>query len=140
MPWVPVTLKCLKPKETDFAPRTLGEHIRKRRLVVGMTQEDAARCLKVTAATLLNWELGKTEPRIQYIPAVVLFLGYDPYPAAATLPERMLAFRRARGWTMAQAAQKIGVDEGTWEVWERGTTTPWPRFCERLERTIGKHP
>lgn len=113
----------MKPKEADFEPQTLGEHIRKRRLVLGMTQGDAARCLNVTAATLLNWELGKTEPRIQYIPAVVRFLGYDPEPPLCTkLPEQLVAKRRTLGWTQKEAALNLGVDPCTWSDWENGGT------------------
>ena len=42
LPWVPVTLKGLIPKKTDFEPKTLGEHVRKRRLDLGLNQKQAA--------------------------------------------------------------------------------------------------
>lgn len=51
---VPITLKALKPKETDFEPQTLGEHVRRRRLELGLTQRQAAERLGVSPWTVLN--------------------------------------------------------------------------------------
>ena len=48
--------------------------------------------------------------------------------------------RRVRGWSIEEAAQRLGVDEGTWGAWERGTTVPWPRYARLLERFLaGSH-
>jgi len=80
--FVPITLKALKPKETDFEPQTLGEHVRKRRLELGLTQSQAAEQLGASPWTVLNWEKGHTEPPIESMPAIIRFLGYDPLPGA----------------------------------------------------------
>jgi len=79
---VPVTLKCLKPKDTDFEPKTLGEHVRRRRLELRLSQRQAAHRLRVNPWTVLNWEKGHTEPPIEAVPAIVRFLGYDPFPGS----------------------------------------------------------
>ncbi len=115
-----MTLKALKPKETEFEPQTLGEHVRKRRLELGLTQRQAAERLGVSPWTVLNWEKNHTEPPIESIPAIIRFLGYDPFPKQRTIPERLLAKRRAMGWSIKEAAGQLGVDEGTWGAWERG--------------------
>ena len=65
---MPVTLKSLKPKETDFEPRTFGEHVRWRGLVLNLTQQEVAAQLGVVSWTILNWEKGHTEPPIASIP------------------------------------------------------------------------
>jgi len=52
--WLPITFKSRKPKKTDFEPRTLGEHIRKRRMQLGLTQVQAAAQIGVSAASVLN--------------------------------------------------------------------------------------
>ena len=122
LPFASVTLKALKPKESDFEPGTVGEHIRKRRLMLGITRRDAAEALKVTATTLLNWELGKRQPRIQYIPAVVEFLGYDPLPQPQAIPERLRQKRRQMGWGQWELAEHLGVDRSTVTAWEGGGT------------------
>ena len=104
--FVPIRLKALKPKETDFEPRSLGEHLRKRRLVLGLTQNQAAKQLGINSWTVLNWEKGHTEPPIESMPAIVRFLGYDPFPEPKTLPERLLAKRRAMGWSIRKSRPK----------------------------------
>jgi transcriptional regulator with XRE-family HTH domain len=123
---VPIRLKALKPKETDFEPKTLGEHVRKRRLELKLNQRQAADRLRVNPWTVLNWEKGDTEPLIEAVPVILRFLGYNSFPEPRSLPERLLAKRRAMGWPIWKAAREIGVDEGTWGGWERGTTIPWP--------------
>jgi len=40
----------------------------------------------------------------------------------------MLAMRRARGWSIADAAKQLGVDEGTWGNWERTGHIAWDRY------------
>ncbi len=118
--FAPITLKALKPKEADFEPQTLGEHVRRRRLELEFTQKQAAERLGVNAWTVLNWEKGHTEPPIESMPTIIRFLDYDPFPKPKSLAERLLAKRRAMGWSIKEAARQLGVDEGTWRSWEQG--------------------
>ena len=117
---MPIRLKALKPKETDFEPRTLGEHLKLRRLQRKLSQKEAACLLGANARTVLNWEKGHTETPVEAMPALLQFLGYDPLPEPKTLPERLLAKRRAMGWSIREAARKFGVDPETWRDWEQG--------------------
>lgn len=96
--------------------------------------------LGVTPQTVLHWEKGQTEPPIESIPAIILFLGYDPFPEPTTLPERLLATRRAMGWSIKEAARELGVDEGTWAVWERerGSVIPKWRHLMLVELFLSK--
>jgi transcriptional regulator with XRE-family HTH domain len=118
--FTPIILKALKPKETDFEPQTLGEHVRKRRLELKLTQKQAAQRIGVNPWTVLNWEKDHTEPPIESMPAIIRFLDYDPFPEPKNIPERLLAKRKAMGWSMKEAARQLGVDEGTWGDWETG--------------------
>lgn len=118
--FAPITLKALKSKETDFEPRTLGEHVRKRRLELRLTQKKAAEWLGVSAWTVLNWEKDHTEPQIESIPVIIRFLDYHPFPEPKTISEHLLAKRRAMGWSIQDAARQLGVDEWTWGDWEQG--------------------
>lgn len=110
----------MKPKEPDFVPRALGEHLRKRRLELGLSQGQGAKQLWVNPWTILNWEKSHTAPPYAAFPRILRWLGYDPCPAPKTLPERLAAKRRAMGWPIREAARKLGVDPGTWRDWERG--------------------
>jgi transcriptional regulator with XRE-family HTH domain len=112
----------LKPKETDFEPQTLGEHVRKRRLELGLTQTQAAERLGVNPWTILNWEKGHTEPPIKSMPAIIRFLSYDPFSEPKNIPERLLAKRRAMGWGQRELAEHLGVDRCTITAWELGGT------------------
>ena len=134
---LPVTLKALKPKETDFEPKTLGEHIKHLRVMRVLSQKAVAKLLRVSPDTILNWEKGHTEPPIEAVPAAVRFLGYDPFPEPRSLPARLLAKRREMGWSIREAAQQLGVDEGTWGAWERGETILYRRHRERVAQLLG---
>ena len=85
----------------------------------------------------MNCEKGHTEPPIESVPAILRFLGYDPYPQPRTLPERMLAKRRAMGWSSKEAARQLGVEEGTWGAWERGEMILFRRHRLLIARFLG---
>ena len=133
---MPITIKALKPKESDFEPQTLGEHIKRCRLIRNLNQKEAARQLGVTSFTVLNWEKGHTEPPIESMPSILQFLTYDPYPPPKTLPERMLAKRRSLGWSIQEAARQFGVEQGTWGGWERGETILFRKHRDLVARWL----
>jgi transcriptional regulator with XRE-family HTH domain len=96
-------------------------------------QREVSERLRVSVNTVLNWETGKTEPLVEFMPAIIPFLGYDPFPEPTTLSERMLAKRRLMGWSIKEAAQRLGVDDGTWGEWEKTGAIAWSRYRELLE-------
>ncbi len=113
--------KSLIQKAWGFEPQSLGDHIRRRRLMLAITQEEAATLLGVNAWTVHNWETVQSKPEIRFIPALVAFLGYDPESVdTGTLAGRLIAKRRELGLSQREAALLIGVDPATWRGWERG--------------------
>ena len=88
MPLVRIRIKCPKPKDYPENPKTLDEHIKKRRIELGLTQKQAAQALGVNPWTVMNWETGRFEPPIRWLPAILRFLGYDPFPPPITVGER----------------------------------------------------
>jgi DNA-binding XRE family transcriptional regulator len=80
--------------------------------------------LGVKMDTYLLWEWDEHKPTVRYYPAIFEFLGYDPFREPMTLPERIVSQRRKLGLTISQAAQRIGVDEGTFRRWECGEWKP----------------
>ena len=135
---MPITLKALKPKEADFDPKTLGQHLRKRRLLLNLTQKEVAEALGISPFTVLNLEKDRTESPMRIYPALMQWLGYDPVPAPLTLQERMRAARRAKGWTIKEAANRLGIDPATWGEWERTGRVAWDRYDHRLEDFLGR--
>jgi transcriptional regulator with XRE-family HTH domain len=110
----------------------LGEHIKKRRLDLGLLQREVAEQLGVNKFTVLNWERGKTSPDVRYYPAIIDFLGYNPRPIGETFAERLRAAREARGLSRKRLARELGVWETTVRDWEVGIHKPSPRLKQRL--------
>lgn len=92
-------LKSLKPKEAEFEPQTVGGHLRKKRLALGLTLKEAGQWLGVTSFTVINWEHGRCEPAPHHIPAIRRFLDYYEAELAAPsiLAEHLAAKRRELG-------------------------------------------
>jgi transcriptional regulator with XRE-family HTH domain len=51
--------------------KTLGDHIRKRRLDLGLLQREVAAKLSVTESTIWNWESNTTDPALRLLPAII---------------------------------------------------------------------
>ncbi|MBI1805492.1 MAG: helix-turn-helix transcriptional regulator [Ignavibacteria bacterium] len=83
MPCCYLTLKASKPCNKAYPRdvRTLGDHIRKRRLDLGIHQKDVAALVNATTSTVTNWEKGRSSPRLYLLPKVFEFLGYNPHQA-----------------------------------------------------------
>ena len=117
------SLKSLISKPYNFEPKTVGEHISKRRLFLNLKQVEVARLFNVSPFTVFNWEKGHSEPQIFQIPILIEFLGYDPISLTPnSIAEYLQNKRRQLGWSQKMAAKKLGVDPSTWSIWECGGT------------------
>jgi len=67
-------------------PKTLGEHICKKRIDLSLSLTQLAELLgiKIYASTILKWERNQNYPAPAYRPRIVEFLGYDPELANPT--------------------------------------------------------
>ena len=54
---------------------TVGDHVRERRRVLGMTQAAAAAEIGVCRDALARWEILPRVPHVETMPAVIAFLG-----------------------------------------------------------------
>jgi transcriptional regulator with XRE-family HTH domain len=134
---VPLRLKTSKPKQWDLQPSSLGAHIRRRRLMLGMKQRDLASEFGVRTDTVRNWEKSRTEPTDAALPAIIRFLGYAPFPQPANISDRLRNLRRAMGWSIRKAASETGVDAGTWGDWERGKVILFRAHRIMVARLLG---
>jgi transcriptional regulator with XRE-family HTH domain len=132
LPFCHVTLKAPKPLPDQYPQTltTLGDHLRKKRLDLGLHQSAAARLPGATTDTVTHWENNRAEPSIPFLPKIISFLGYVPL---SFLPEdhrqRFVAYRRLAGISQEECAKKLGVDPGTLRRWERGRTIS--KECEK---------
>ena len=115
---------------------TLGDHIRKRRLDLKLSQKQAADLMGVTTSTVTNWERQRNTPALFFIPAIIQFLGFDPLPRAETLAARLTRYRRVRGTPQKELAQHLGVDPCTLARWERGERTPTGLYRKLVVRLL----
>ena len=114
----------MKRKEYPENPKSLGEHLLKRRLQVGELQREVAKRLGVETDTYLLWEKDRAKPEARYYPRIFAFLGYNPLPPPTTLSDQLRRKRLELGRTLREAALLIGVDEGTLARWESGEWNP----------------
>lgn len=124
------------PEGYPNEPRTPGEHLRRRRLNLGLSQREVAERLGVDGWTILNWERGKTLPGAVHLGRITAFLGYFPLAEGATFAERILAARQRLGLTQAGLATVLGVGEEAVRNWERGRRRPRGDRRRRVEQWI----
>jgi transcriptional regulator with XRE-family HTH domain len=79
LPPAPV-LTITQEKELLDPPKTIGQHLRKRRIELKLTLAEAAPKMGVSNPSLGLWELDKAFPKNHYHSQIIRFLGYDPFP------------------------------------------------------------
>jgi DNA-binding XRE family transcriptional regulator len=81
LPFCHIQLAARKPLPPAYPSelRTLGDHLRKRRLDLGLLQCDVAEKLQVNPMTVCNWETNRTSPQLRFMPRIIAFLGYNPH-------------------------------------------------------------
>ena len=130
--------RCLGPHEKlvkgyPAVPGSLGEHLRKRRLDLGLTQEQAGARFGISFTAYNGWEGDRGSPGIGKWPKIFDFLGYDPSPPPCnTFAEAVSALRRRLGLDKHQFAKRVGVDVKSVRNWESGKRVPFRRLRERL--------
>ena len=100
---------------------------------LGLTQDQAAEWLGVTAFTLRNWELGATIPLSRFRAAIWAFLG-DVTPEVDQPFSELCAWARwALRVTQKELAATLGVNRSTVVDWERGHHRPSVEHRRQLE-------
>jgi hypothetical protein len=87
--------------------------------------------------SVIGWERKGRKPSVEHYPAIIRFLGYEPWPEPRTLAEALIAERRRRGLAICAAAAAMGVDEGTWGRWEKGEWKPTSRTLPMIDAFLG---
>jgi transcriptional regulator with XRE-family HTH domain len=101
-----------------------------------LLQKQVADQIGVHELTITNWESNATVPEVRYIPAIIQFLGYNPLPAASSLPERLVTARRALGLSQRKMAAKLGVGPATLMGWEAGRHQPTEKILDVIRRVL----
>ena len=73
---------------------------------------------------------------MEFMPAIIRLLGYNPLPPGANWAEWLVSCRTAMGITQAESARRIGVDQSTLAKWERGEREPTGQFAVWANRLL----
>jgi transcriptional regulator with XRE-family HTH domain len=116
---------------------TWGDHIKKRRLELGLFQRELAERLGVDESTIHNWERDYSGPALRFVPEIIQFLGYQPKTSnSRTLGESIVDYRRIHGWSQKELARRLAVDPSTLARWEKGLGRLSRHSKERLEEML----
>ncbi len=130
LPGVAVRFQGLKPEVALTIGTSLSAQLRRARRERSLLQKDAAREMGVGVFTITGWERG-VQPEPSYYPAIISFLGYEPWAQPRSIRDHLRASRLRRGWSAKQAARELLLDEGTYARAERGEELS-PRIGKRL--------
>ncbi len=130
-----VRLKAPKPPSFKYPKelKTLGDHVRKRRLDLGLLQKRVAEQIGVDVMTIWNWESNESSPQVQFIPAIIKFLGYNPFTLPDQYYQRLVFYRQVRGLTQSRLAKIIGIDPKALGLSERGRRPLSKKLVKLLE-------
>lgn len=104
---------------------------------LGLRQLDVAHKLGAEKDTVRNWEIGRTEPEIRFLPAMITFLGYNPLPVEPTTGGEMRRTRLGLGWSRLELARRADVDEATVQRVEADTRGMSHLSIEKIKNALG---
>jgi ribosome-binding protein aMBF1 (putative translation factor) len=107
-----MSFKTSKPKSKAYPTelRTVGDHICKKRIDLGLSRSDLAKTLGTTQTRVWVWENYETLPKTTVYPKVIEFLGYDPlFDDSGTLKANIENYRRKHGLSNMKLAKQIGI-------------------------------
>ncbi len=67
------------PHDYPKEPKTLGEHLRKRRYDLKLSRREVGRIFKVHPGVIMHWENDHNGPSFSYNEPITKFLGYNPF-------------------------------------------------------------
>ena len=121
-------------KRYNEHPQTIGEHIRKRRIELGLLQKDVAQQIGVIEDSITHWENGRYEPQVQHYPAIIKFLGYYPFNHETdTFAGKLMQIRYCNGLGLQQCATLFHISVDAMKRWERGKPILNPKLRDVIE-------
>src|ERR1039457_1514026 len=136
-------------------PTTLGQHLKKKRFMAGMRQDEAAVKLGVSGRTLSLWECDRIYPSWAFQTRLIAYLGYDPFTdstlgrpkgnesscvaflsseAPASIGQQIMKRRIEMRKTRAQLAAEMGISTKTLWNWERDRRKPCKSKLQMLNQ------
>ena len=138
-------------------PQTIGEHLRKKRVELGLRQSEAALRLNVSARTLSLWECDEVYPTWAQQPKIIAYLDHNPFTDPAlgkpksnethhvaflaletpsTIGEQILKRRLEQRKTRKDCAEELGVTAKTFLDWETNRRQPTAVLQKRINEFL----
>ena len=118
-------------------PKTLGEHLRNRRMKMHLFQKDLAELFNVSEDCVTYWENGRSKPQVQFYPKIMSFLGFNPFFVdISTLGGRIRQYRYEHGLSHKTLGNLLDVDASTVGSWEKEESKPDNEKKKRIEKLI----
>ena len=141
MPFCKVSLKSSKPLPPSY-PRevkTIGDHIRRRRLDLKLNLTEAAAVMGVCSESVTRWENNREQPAARTVPKIIKFLGRTPYSDISTmnLGEQISICRRIHGLSKEKLAERLRINPTTVARWEKGRNRPTLCRLKELREIFG---
>jgi DNA-binding transcriptional regulator YiaG len=120
-------------------PDTLGQHLRSRRLLLKLTQEQAAHRLNTLRESYERWERDEVAPIASYWPRLIGFLGF--YPGSIKTPgDLVLMARRLLGLSQFAFGRHLRTDAENVRKWEHGVSEPQAEMLKRIQQLVASEP
>ena len=118
LPICNIVLKASKPERKPYPKelKTYGDHLRKRRLDLNLSQPQVAKIINVTTDSITNWELNRGKPNLTLVPRIISFLGYSPLFNENEVKQ----YRIQKGISQKELARILKIDPTTLSRIERG--------------------
>jgi len=87
---------------------------------LGLFQRQVAEQIGISEDTIYRWESNESIPQVQFIPAIIKFLDYDPLSPPDSPRQRLVFYRRMHGLSQRKLAKETGIDPKTIELAETG--------------------
>ena len=130
-----LSLRKLVQMGFTLKPETLGQHLRSRRLVLNLTQAQAALHLNTLREQYDRWERDEVVPEVSMWPRLIHFFGH--YPSNCQSPaDWVLRARRTLGLSQFAIGRKVGIIAETIRKWEHGKAEPPPDLLHRFQEMI----
>ncbi|MFH1648444.1 MAG: recombinase family protein [Patescibacteria group bacterium] len=139
LPFCHVSLKAQRPLHPAYPKtlKTLGDHLKKKRLDLKLSQKEAAQKIGTSEPTLYNWENNRATPSLSNLPKIIEFLGYVPYDTTGkTLGQKIVSYRQSIGLSQEKFARLLGIDPSTLGRWERGESRPLKKLLGKIKEKL----
>jgi transcriptional regulator with XRE-family HTH domain len=115
-------------------PISIGEHIRKRRMEMRLTQEEVAKLIGVTTDSVTNWENNRSTPRLNLLPRVTKYLDIIPINLNPdTIGGMIKDYRLRKGLSQKDLGLLLRVNSSSISDWENNICLPNQQNLNKLQ-------